>query len=155
MNASLTASKLNHMSLPSQDVLATAAFFERYLDFSASMTTPNFAILKRPGFDLVIERASAEAPTVQAIGGNSHRDDVSTDPNLAVWPMAFHVGLELPTLEDVRNLRDALTSNGFAAETDIFNNDRGSRFFLRAPGGVMIEFTTRADAAEAFRGTFN
>jgi len=52
-------------------------------------------------------------------------------------------------------IRDQLAANGFDAETEIFNNDRGSRFFLRAPGGVMVEFTTRADAAEEFRGTFN
>lgn len=153
-----TPTKFNHMSFPTQDVLATSTFFERYLGFSASMTTPNFAILKRPGFDIVIERAASDAPTVKALGAsrsNAFADCVGESPTEATWPMAFHIGLELPTLDDVRALRDQLVADGFDAETEIFNNDRGSRFFLRAPGGVMVEFTTRADAAEEFRGTFN
>jgi hypothetical protein len=30
-------------------------------------------------------------------------------------------------------------------ETEVFNNSRGSRFFCRSPGGVLIEVNTRAD----------
>ena len=31
-------------------------------------------------------------------------------------------------------------------QTEVFNKDRGSRFFCRAPGGVSFEINTRADA---------
>jgi hypothetical protein len=40
-------------------------------------------------------------------------------------------------------------------ETPVIAHERGSRFFCRAPGGVMFELNTRADAAEAYRGTFD
>jgi hypothetical protein len=40
-------------------------------------------------------------------------------------------------------------------ETEVIAHVRGSRFFCRAPGEVMFEINTRADAAEALRGTFD
>jgi hypothetical protein len=40
-------------------------------------------------------------------------------------------------------------------ETGVISHERGSRFFCRAPGGVMFELNTRADAAEPYRGTFD
>ena len=152
--------KFNHLSFPTNDVPATVSFFEKYLGFTASMAVPNkFAILKRPGLDVVIENSANDAPTVLALAGAETRKsafadcvDKGTDVK---WPRAFHIGLEFQTVEDVRTLRDSLKADGFEAETDIFNNDRGSRFFLRAPGGVMVEFNTRSDAAEELRGTFD
>ncbi len=56
---------------------------------------------------------------------------------------------------DVQAMHHRLERDGFVAETDVFHHERGSRFFLRAPGGVMIEFNTRADAEAKFRGTFD
>ena len=149
--------KLNHMSFPTADVPATSTFFERYLGFTiAQKFEPNFYILKRPGFDVVIERTSAEAPTpnilAQSGAPRAFAESVGGD---AQWPKAFHLGFELPTADDVRSLREQLQADGFEPETGIFNPERGSRFFCRASGGVMIEFTTRADAAEQFRGTFD
>jgi catechol 2,3-dioxygenase-like lactoylglutathione lyase family enzyme len=125
--------KLNHLSFPTTDLPATAAFFEKYLGFTTSMKMETAYVMKRPGFDVVIEKA-----------GYSHE-----------WPMNFHVGFELPTVGDVHALYDRFTADGVHMETEVFNNDRGSRFFCRAPGGVMFELNTRADAAEQFRGTFS
>jgi hypothetical protein len=71
------------------------------------------------------------------------------------WPRAFHVGFELPSLDDVRDLYEPFKSEGVEMETDIFNNGRGSRFFCRAPGGVMFEMNTRSDAAPEYQGTFD
>jgi hypothetical protein len=91
-------------------------------------------ILKRPGFDVVIATVPDGVPE---------------------YPKSFHVGFELPTLDDVHALYERFKANGVEMETGIFNNDRGSRFFCRAPGGVMFELNTRADASEEYRGTFD
>lgn len=152
-----TPTKLNHMSFPTPDVSATSAFFETYLGFTLSFETPNFSILKRPGLDVVIERAASDAATIKAVGSRSQSwtTTVDHDAEQITWPIAFHVGLELPTLADVEALHDRLAADGFQSETGIFNHERGSRFFLRAPGGVLFEFNTRSDASEEFRGTFD
>lgn len=126
--------KLNHLSFPSADTLATARFFERHLGFTIAASWKKSYILKRPGFDVVIDHVADEIPA---------------------WPTNFHVGFELPSLDAVRELFERFREAGVAMETDIFNNGRGSRFFCRAPGGVMFELNTRADAAPEYRGTFD
>lgn len=123
----------HHLSFPSKDVPATAAFFERHLGLRIDAQMDGFVILKRPGFDVVI--------------------DTATDAS-QVWPKSFHVGFELPTVEDDRALHDRLASDGVEMETGVITHERGSRFFCRAPGGVMFEMNTRADAAPAYRATF-
>ncbi len=126
--------KLNHLSFPSADTLATARFFERHLGFAIAGSWNKSYILKRQGFDVVIDHAGDAPPT---------------------WPTNFHVGFELPSLDAVRALYERFAEEGVAMETDVFNNGRGSRFFCRAPGGVMFELNTRADAAPEYRGTFD
>ncbi|KND61115.1 Lactoylglutathione lyase and related lyase [Candidatus Burkholderia verschuerenii] len=133
MNDSIKSMKLNHLSFPSADTAATAQFFERYLGFTISGTWDKCYILKRPGYDVVID----------------HHDDVPA------WPRAFHVGFELPTFDAVQELFDRFTQEQVEMEAGIFNNGRGSRFFCRAPGGVMFELNTRSDASPEFRSTFD
>ena len=131
----LTASmKLNHLSFPSTDVPATAGFFIKHLGFTLSAKLGGAYVIKRPGFDVVIDEAADYSP---------------------VWPENFHVGFELPCVEDVYALYDRFKAAGVHLETGVFNNDRGSRFFCRAPGGVMFELNTRADAASKYQGTFD
>jgi catechol 2,3-dioxygenase-like lactoylglutathione lyase family enzyme len=132
MNDSIKSMKLNHLSFPSADTAATAQFFERYLGFTIAGTWDKCFILKRPGYDVVID----------------HHDDAPA------WPRAFHVGFELPTFDAVQELFDRFTAEDVDMETGIFNNGRGSRFFCRAPGGVMFEMNTRSDASAEFRGSF-
>lgn len=126
--------KLNHLSFPSTDTAATAGFFERHLGFTVSGTWDGSYILKRAGFDVVIENVSGERPT---------------------WPTNFHAGFELQSLNAVQALYERFKLDGVQMETAIFNNGRGSRFFCRAPGGVMFEMNTRSDAAPEYRGTFD
>ncbi|WP_321788809.1 VOC family protein [Paraburkholderia sp. J94] len=126
--------KLNHLSFPSSDTAATARFFERYLGFTIAGSWEQSYILKRPGYDVVIDHTSSETP---------------------VWPGNFHVGFELPGVEDVQQLHARFKAEGVQMETDVFNNGRGSRFFCRAPGGVMFELNTRQDAAPKYQGTFD
>ena len=133
MTTTLAPMKLNHLSFPSFDPAQTSAFFEKYLGFRIASNGP-FWNLKRPGFDVVIENSSKEAPD---------------------WPQTFHVGFELPTLADVKALYVAMAADGVLMETEVISHARGSRFFCRAPGGVMFELNTRADASEAYRRTFD
>src|SRR5271155_3790640 len=128
------AMKLNHLSFPSTDVPATADFFVEHLGFTISAKMAGAYVIKRPGFDVVIDPATDYSPA---------------------WPKNFHVGFELPGVDDVHALYERFKAAGIHLETGIFNNDRGSRFFCRAPGGVMFELNTRADAAPEYQGTFD
>ncbi|WP_423372216.1 VOC family protein [Burkholderia sp. LMG 32019] len=134
MTANTQTMKLNHLSFPSADTLATAQFFERHLGFTIAGSWEKSWILKRPGFDVVIDHVSDE---------------------VTAWPTNFHVGFELPSLDAVRALFERFGEEGVEMVTDVFNNGRGSRFFCRAPGGVMFELNTRADAAPEYHGTFD
>jgi catechol 2,3-dioxygenase-like lactoylglutathione lyase family enzyme len=125
--------KLNHLSFPSNDVAATARFFEDQPGCTVSAFGTS-RLVKRPGFDIVIEDVGEEA---------------------VAWPRNFHLGFELPSLDDVQGLYQRFKAAGVEMETAVISHPRGSRFFCRAPGGVMFEINTRSDAAEAYRGTFD
>lgn len=133
MTTTFAPMKLNHLSFPSVDPAQTSAFFAKYLGFRIASNGP-FWNLKRPGFDVVIENSRKQAPD---------------------WPQTFHVGFELPTLADVQALYEAMAADGVVMESEVISHERGSRFFCRAPGGVMFELNTRADASAAYRDTFD
>lgn len=124
--------KFNHISFPSRDVAATADFFERHLDWQATAMGRS-RVLKGHGFDVVIEDAT----------------DRPVD-----WPGNFHIGFELPSLEALRALFDRFHADGVDFASDLFAHERGSRFFCRIPGGVLVELNTREDAAPPFRAGF-
>ncbi|WP_416762141.1 VOC family protein [Roseateles sp. So40a] len=122
----------NHLSFPSHDVPATAAFFERFLGFTV-LAMGNSRVVKKDQLDIVLEDA---------------RDrDVQ-------WPGNFHVGVEVATREDLARLFDEMREAGVPMETDVFAHARGSRFFCWMPGRLMLEVNTREDAAPEFRRTF-
>lgn len=133
MSHTLSPMKLNHLSFPSSDPARMAAFFEAYLGFTITPAKGHW-ILKRPGFDVVIEDVETETPQ---------------------WPSSFHVGFELPSRAEVEALYERMLADGVPMETAVIDHERGSRFFCRAPGGAMFELNTRADAAPPYRGTFD
>lgn len=126
------AMKFNHISFPSTDVAATAAFFERYLGCTVSAFGTS-RIVKRHDFDIVIEDASARG---------------------VAWPKNFHIGFEVPTAQDVGDLYHQFLAGGAQLVTGVLQHARGSRFFCGIPGGVQVEVNTRADAAAEFRASF-
>lgn len=126
------AMKLNHFSFPSRDVAATAEFFKSYLGCTGSAFGSS-QILKRPGFDIVIEDARERTEA---------------------WPQNFHIGFELPSVQEVQDLYRRLVDDGIRMETAVLTHVRGSRFFCWIPAGPMVEINTRADAAPEFRATF-
>lgn len=132
MNDVIASARLNHLSFPSSDVAATAAFFEEKLGCTVS-SQEHSAILKRPGFDIVITDAST---------------------NGVAWHEDFHIGFELPTVEDVAALHAQFQAAGVDINIPFFKHERGSRFFCTAPGGIICEINTRADADDRYRHTF-
>jgi catechol 2,3-dioxygenase-like lactoylglutathione lyase family enzyme len=128
-----TTMKLNHVSFPSSDVSATATFFEAHLGCTVAARGTSW-VLKRPGFDIVIDDAADHA---------------------VEWPRNFHIGFELPSLDAVRALHDQMVAAYVVMKTDVFKHERGSRFFCEVPGGVLVEINTRSDADETYRGTFD
>ncbi|HXZ06749.1 MAG TPA: VOC family protein [Paraburkholderia sp.] len=129
----ITTMKLNHLSFPSSDVSATATFFETHLGCTVTGRGASW-ILKRPGFDIVI-------------------DDAAGHP--VEWPHNFHIGFELASVDDVHALHERMLAAGVVMKTGVFSHARGSRFFCEVPGGVLVEINTRSDAEEAYRCTFD
>lgn len=115
--------RLNHLSFPTTDVAETAAFFENYHGCYV-VAAGEHCLLERDGFDIVLEQVTEDVP---------------------VWPENVHFGLELDSLDDVNTLYGEFLAGGVQMETEVFNNARGSRFFCRARGDVLIEINTHAD----------
>jgi len=132
MVTTIANAKLNHLSFPSTDIAATVDFFTRQLGCTA-VRHGNAAIVKRPGFDIVIT-------------------DASEDP--VEWHRDFHIGFELPTVEAVAALHDRFQAEGVDLRTKVFKHVRGSRFFCAAPGGLVCEINTRSDATDEYKDTF-
>ncbi len=124
--------KFNHLSFPSNDIAATTDFFVKQLGCTAERHG-DFTALKRAGFDIIIEGVSAH--------------DV-------VWPHNFHLGFELPDADGVRAMYRKFREEGVTMKTEVFHHARGSRFFCEAPGGLLFEINTRADAEERYRASF-
>lgn len=124
--------KFNHISFPSRDVDATAAFFEQYLGCSSTAFGTS-KVLKRHDFDIVIEDAAGRP---------------------VAWPENFHIGFEVPTAQDVERLYRAFEEGGAHLVTGLLKHVRGSRFFAAIPGGVQVEINTREDAAAPYRASF-
>jgi catechol 2,3-dioxygenase-like lactoylglutathione lyase family enzyme len=124
--------KFNHLSFPSNDVPATVAFFVQQLGCTLEYEGAS-AMLKRGGFDIVIE--DAETHCIE-------------------WPHNFHLGFELPTVTEVHALHHRFREQGVSMKTEVFYHSRGSRFMCEAPGGLLFEINTRADAEERYRAGF-
>jgi len=124
--------KFNHLSFPSNDVKASAKFFVEQLGCSLEFDSPAAAMLKRGGFDIVIE---------------------AKDQSVA-WPHNFHLGFELSSVDELRELYQRFKEQGVVMSTEVFHHARGSRFFCEAPGGLLFEINTRADAEERYRASF-
>ena len=73
-------------------------------------------------------------------------DDAADHP--VEWPHNFHIGFELPSLDEVRALYEKMVAADVVMKTDVFKHERGSRFFCEVPGGVLVEINTRSDADE-------
>ena len=119
---------------------------------------------------IVSDQYALEGKFYQAVFGMTTADDtrperavtvsdgytgLNINPRKAGRPGGLdHFGLEVATLNDLHTLHDEFLKGGVHMETGVFNNTRGSRFFCRAPGGVLIEINTREDMQEQWRKLF-
>jgi catechol 2,3-dioxygenase-like lactoylglutathione lyase family enzyme len=119
-----TSVKLNHLDLQVPDVQRLAAFLEQHFDFErrSNDTSPALAILAdRGGFLLVIQR---------------RRPDEA-------YPENFHIGFLVDDVDAVHAQHARLTAAGVDAVGAVSRNARGTMFYLRAPGDVLIEVSAR------------
>lgn len=113
--------KLNHLDLQTTDVQALAAFFVDHFDLErrSNERSPAIAILgDEAGFTLVIQRHAT-----------------------AIYPDDFHVGFIHDATAPVYAHRARLIAAGLECSPIDINN-RGTRFYLRGPGELLIEVST-------------
>ncbi|MFT3697223.1 MAG: VOC family protein [Kofleriaceae bacterium] len=116
---------LNHLDLQSTDVQTLAAFFVDHFGFTrvTNNRSPAIAVLDGEGFSLVIQRNDAPA-----------------------YPDGFHLGFIQPSIADVQAHHERLTNAGVTIGA-ISSDNRGTRFYLRAPGEILIEISTPTRSA--------
>lgn len=114
--------KLNHLDLQVSDVQLLASFLERHFDLVrlSNDRSPAIAILHDgAGFTLVIQRRT---------------DDVR-------YPSGFHIGFIHDAAAAVHAHRARLVDAGISA-SPIDVNARGTRFYLTAPGDILVEVSS-------------
>jgi glyoxalase/bleomycin resistance protein/dioxygenase superfamily protein len=113
--------QLNHLDLQTRDVQALAAFFVDHFDFvrRTNDRSPAIAVLAdEAGFTLVIQRHDAPS-----------------------YPEGFHLGFIHPAVDPVVAHRERLVAAGLEP-SPIDVNNRGTRFYLRGPGDLLVEVST-------------
>jgi len=117
--------RLNHVDLQVPDVQRLAALFVRHFGFERRSNdhSPAIAILAdRHGFVLVIQR---------------RRDGEA-------YPESFHVGFLVDDLAIVHAMHARLAADETIDRLGPIDvNARGTMFYLRAPGDILIEVSCR------------
>jgi hypothetical protein len=114
--------KLNHLDLQVSDVQALASFLEQHFELErlSNDRSPAIAILHdRCGFTLVIQRRRDDQP----------------------YPDGFHIGFIHDAAATVRSHHARLAAEGLAL-SPIDVNARGTRFYLTAPGDILVEVSS-------------
>jgi catechol 2,3-dioxygenase-like lactoylglutathione lyase family enzyme len=114
---------LNHLDLQVDDVQALAGFLVEHfaLQRRSNDRSPAIAILgDDAGFTLVIQRRREGA-----------------------YPPGFHIGFIVDDPAHVHDKHAELAARGVAIGT-IDRDGRGTRFYLTAPGGILVEVSSPA-----------
>lgn len=114
--------KLNHLDLQVSDVQLLASFLERHFDLVrlSNDRSPAIAILHDgAGFTLVIQRRTDDVP----------------------YPAGFHIGFIHDAAAAVLAHRVRLVDAGVSV-SPIDVNARGTRFYLTAPGDILVEVSS-------------
>jgi lactoylglutathione lyase len=112
---------LNHLNLTVPDIAQTQAFFETYFGFRCVAGGPSNAIavlVDESGFVLSLSNFANAAEVV--------------------YPGAFHVGFRQDSREQVDAFYQRLTAGGFDMKPP-HEFHGGWTFYLRAPGGFLVE----------------
>jgi len=123
---------LNHLDLHVHDVQALAAFLVDHFDLERRTNdrSPAIAVLAdAAGFTLVVQRRTDAAP----------------------YPAGFHIGFIHAGAAAVRAHHARLAAAGVATGPIDVNN-RGTRFYLTAPGEILVEVSSpERDAVDSTR----
>lgn len=114
--------KLNHLDVQVPDVQACAAFFTTHFDFTqvSNPHSPAIAILTGEGpFTLVLQHHPKPE-----------------------YPEGFHLGFLVDDVHTVHEHRARLVAANLSPSA-VQVNGRGTMFYLRAPGGVLVEVSHR------------
>lgn len=114
--------KLNHLDLQSPDVPALVHFLVTHFGLTARTRpdSPKLAILDDgAGFTLVVQHADTPR-----------------------YPERFHIGFIVDDAAVVRTRREALAAAGLAV-SPLEVDSRGTRCYLHAPGGLLVELSAR------------
>jgi catechol-2,3-dioxygenase len=104
---------LQHMALPSKDVLAHQQFYMSYFGFSP-VRGPGF-LLNAEGFVLVL--------------------DPSENPKM---PDAFHVGFQT-SANSIRELYHKMVENAVPIDQQLADENGMLSFYCRDPAGIQVE----------------
>lgn len=122
--------KLNHLSLSVPDVATTSAFFKKYFQFEETDIKGNNIVIvlrDKDDFTLVL--------TTMKKNENS-------------YPADFHFGFLLKQQKEVSFIFDQLKQDGYI-EAEAPSKIRNSfGFYLRIPGGVLMEVSCELDKKE-------
>jgi catechol 2,3-dioxygenase-like lactoylglutathione lyase family enzyme len=122
--------QLNHLNLAVSDVPELTRFFQTGLGFRVleQRGSGKFAVMQgEDGFVLIL----------------MHDKTVGPD----TYPAQFHVGFLVSTTDEVRRLHAGIRDAGFDAPDPavlVRGLDRAFGFYSNAPGGVMVEVSSRA-----------
>ncbi|HEX3059507.1 MAG TPA: VOC family protein [Usitatibacter sp.] len=114
---------LNHLDLQTTDVQALAAFLVEHFDLQrrSNDRSPAIAILgDAAGFTLVLQRHASPS-----------------------YPEGFHIGFIHADVAPVRAHHERLTAAGLAP-SPISVDNRGTRFYVRAPDALLVEVSSPA-----------
>lgn len=117
---------LNHIDLCVPDVRETSEFFERFFGFRRQRETGRDTLVvlqDEAGFTLVISRLQPDDP-----------------PG---YPAQFHVGFLLDSEAAVQEAYERMREAGADVAFPLRDIRGGPAFFLRAPGGVLVEVSHR------------
>jgi hypothetical protein len=114
--------KLNHLDLQVSDVQLLATFLEHHFDLVrlTNDRSPAIAILHDgAGFTLVVQRRTDDAR----------------------YPDGFHIGFIHEAAATVRAHHARLAGEAIST-SPIDVNARGTRFYVTAPGGILVEVSS-------------
>ncbi len=114
--------RLNHVDLAVPDVVAAADFFVRGCDFSQ--------VLRRDANEMVVLRAEDGFVLVLTAASAPH------------YPEGFHIGFLQPSDDAVHAAHARLAAAGFDAPAPAVSHGC-LQFWVRAPGGIVVEISHR------------
>ncbi len=112
--------KLNHLDLQVSDVQTARDFFEMFFDFHCSYARAELAILEdEDGFAMAVSNLSkASAPK---------------------YPVDFHIGFILDSVEKVKDIYDRLKKAGVEMKYDLQEAGPHLTFLCYAPDAIPVQ----------------